>query len=102
MVNWYQRISRNWIFSGIASRAKLRGMQTTDYEHFLRWAFGFEAAFWSDDFTALRGLLAENAHRVAHSEGSLAADDAGADALLEGLRRSVHELDRRFDSVAEE
>lgn len=72
-------------------------MQTTDYEHFLRWAFGFEAAFWSDDFTALRGLVAEDARRVAHSEGSLEADDVGAAAMLEGLRTSVHELDRRFD-----
>jgi predicted ester cyclase len=72
-------------------------MRTTDYERFLRWAFGFEAAFWSDDFTRLRGLLADGAYRVAHSEGSLAANDAGADAMLSGLRSSVHELDRRFD-----
>jgi predicted ester cyclase len=97
MHHWYQRIAGNWIFSGIAFRAKLGGMQTSDYEHFLRWAFGFEAAFWTDDFTPLRSLLAENAGRVAHSEGSLAANDAGADAMLGGLRRSVHELDRRFD-----
>jgi steroid delta-isomerase-like uncharacterized protein len=73
-------------------------MPTTDYEHFLRWAFGFEGAFWSDDFAALRPLLAEDAVRVARSEGSLAAHDGGADAVVAGLRASVHAMDRRFDA----
>jgi len=69
----------------------------TDYERFLGWALAFEGAFWSDDFAALRPLLADDARRVARSEGSLAADDAGAEAVLAGLRASVHGLDRRFD-----
>ncbi len=72
-------------------------MSTTDFEHALRWAFGFEAAFWSDDFTALRSLLAPGARHVAHSEGLLGTHDVGAEAFIAGLRASVHALDRRFD-----
>jgi hypothetical protein len=72
-------------------------MHPTDLEHFLRWAFGFEAAFWSDDYTALGPLLAPGALHVAHAQGLLGTHDAGADAFLAGLRSSVHALDRRFD-----
>ncbi len=72
-------------------------MSTTDFEHFLRWAFGFEAAFWTDDFAALRPLLAPSALHVADARGLLGTHDAGAEAFLAGLRGSVHALDRRFD-----
>jgi hypothetical protein len=72
-------------------------MSTTDLEHFLRWAFGFEAAFWTDDFAPLGSLLAPGARHVAHAEGLLETHDAGAEAVLAGLRASVSALDRRFD-----
>lgn len=79
------------------SRREALAISTTDFEHSLRWAFGFEAAFWTDDFTALRSLLAPSALHVAHAEGLLGIHDAGAEAFLAGLRASVHALDRRFD-----
>ena len=72
-------------------------MSTTDFEHFLRWAFGFEAAFWSDDFAALRPLLAPGAVHHADARGLLGTHDTGAEAFLAGLARSVHAFDRRFD-----
>ena len=73
-------------------------MSTTDFEHFLRWAFGFEAAFWSDDFAALRPLLAPGAVHRADARGLLGTHDVGAEAFLAGLAGSVHALDRRFDA----
>jgi predicted ester cyclase len=69
----------------------------TDLERFLGWAFGFEAAFWSDDFAPLAAQLAPDAVHVVHADGSLAADDRGAAALLGGLAASVRGMDRRFD-----
>jgi len=69
----------------------------TDLERFLRFALDFEVAFWSDGFAGLAPQLAEGASRLVHSEGSLAADHRGRDAMLGGLRDGVHALDRRFD-----
>lgn len=69
----------------------------TDLERFLRFALDFEVAFWSDDWRILAPHLAEDAVRRVPSEGSLAADHRGADALLGGLRDGVRALDCRFD-----
>ena len=72
-------------------------MPTTDLARFLDWAFGFEAAFWSDDFAPLAAQLAPSAVHVVHAAGSLATHDTGAEAMLAGLAASVRTLDRRFD-----
>jgi steroid delta-isomerase-like uncharacterized protein len=72
-------------------------MTSTDLERFLRFALDFEVAFWSDQWGLLAAHVADDALRVVHSEGSLAADDHGRDAMLGGLRDGVRALDRRFD-----
>jgi steroid delta-isomerase-like uncharacterized protein len=69
----------------------------SDLERFLGFVFGFEAAFWSDDFAPLAARLAPDAAHVVHATGSLAADDHGAAAMLAGLAASVRGMDRRFD-----
>ncbi len=72
-------------------------MTTSDLELFLRFAFDFEVAFWSDQWEILAAHVDDDALRVVRSEGSLAADHHGKGALLAGLRGGVHALDRRFD-----
>ena len=72
-------------------------MTTTDLELFLRFALDFEVAFWSDGWAILDAHTAADARRIVHSEGSLAADDRGRDAMLAGLAGGVRALDRRFD-----
>ena len=72
-------------------------MTTTDLERFLRFALDFEVAFWSDQWGILAPHVADDAVRIVHGEGSLAADDRGREAMLGGLAAGVHALDRRFD-----
>jgi steroid delta-isomerase-like uncharacterized protein len=72
-------------------------MTTTDLERFLRFALDFEASFWSDQWGIAAAHLAPGARHVVHADGSLAADDRGAEAMIAGLRASVHGMDRRFD-----
>jgi steroid delta-isomerase-like uncharacterized protein len=75
----------------------LAAMDLTDLERFLGWAFGFETAFWTDDFAPLAAQLAPEAEHVVHASGSLGLHDRGAAALLAGLAASVRGMDRRFD-----
>ncbi len=72
-------------------------MTTSDLERFLRFALDFEVSFWSDQWDVAAAHLAEDARRIVHAEGSLAADHRGRDATLAGLRDGVRGMDRRFD-----
>jgi hypothetical protein len=69
----------------------------SDLERFLGFASAFELAYWTDDFTRLAPFLADDARHLVHAEGPLRHDDRGAAAVVAGLRRSVHGIDRRFD-----
>ncbi|MEE4298223.1 MAG: hypothetical protein V2J24_02175, partial [Pseudomonadales bacterium] len=64
---------------------------------FLRWYEAFETAAARNDFTAARDLLADDA--VYEVEGvPYACRIEGADAIVEGLRRSLAGFDHRFET----
>ena len=70
----------------------------SDLERFLAYVRTFELGYLADAWAALEPYLAEDVRHVVHSEGSLRMDDRGRSAVIDGLRRSVHGMDRRFDA----
>jgi hypothetical protein len=72
-------------------------MPVSDLERFLAYVRGFELVYLTDAWAALAPHLAADVRHVVHSEGSLRMDDRGPAAVTQGLRRSVHGMDRRFD-----
>jgi len=73
-------------------------LPTSDLHRFVRYALAFELAQASDDFGVIAPLFAEGARHDVEGEAPLAAADAGRDAVVAGLRQSVHAIDRRFDA----
>ncbi len=69
----------------------------SDLHRFIQYAQAFEVAQLSDDFSVIEPFFAEGARHDVEGEAPLAAADAGRDAVVAGLRESVHLLDRRFD-----
>jgi predicted ester cyclase len=69
----------------------------SDLERFVKYATTFELAQAADAWTVLEPLFADDAVHVVHHGGSLGGDDRGRAAVIEGLRRSVLDHDRRFD-----
>lgn len=66
-------------------------------EFFFSWYDAFEVAAAQGDFAAVRALLADDA--VYEVEGvPYACRIEGADAIVEGLRRSLTGFDHRFDT----
>ena len=72
-------------------------MASSDLERFLGYVRAFELAQLADAWGPLEPHLAEDACHVVHSAGWLRMDDRGRAAVIEGLRGSVHGMDRRFD-----
>lgn len=72
-------------------------MAASDLERFLGYVRAFELAQLADAWGALEPHLAEEARHVVHCAGPLRMDDRGRAAVIDGLRRSVHGMDRRFD-----
>jgi hypothetical protein len=73
-------------------------MSVSDLERFLGYVRAFELVYLTDAWAALEPHLAQDVGHVVHSEGLLRMDDRGRAAVIEGLRRSVHGMDRRFDA----
>ena len=72
-------------------------MAASDLERFMGYALAFEQAFWTEAWDGILPFFAEDARHIVRGKGVLAADDQGRAAVVEGLRRSVHGMDRRFD-----
>lgn len=71
----------------------------TDLERFYHYVQTFELAHATDDWTLLQPIFAPDAWHVVHHGGPLGGpsggDDRGRDAVVAGLRASVHGADRR-------
>ena len=74
----------------------------SDLSRFLEYAREFEIAQLTDDFARIAPFFAtEASHRVVGT-APFGADDCGRERVVAGLRKSVHRIDRRFDTrVAE-
>jgi predicted ester cyclase len=72
-------------------------MPTSDLERFIAYAQVFEVAYWADAWSGLDPFLCDDVRHVVHGAAPLAADDRGRAAFVDGLRTSVHSIDRRFD-----
>jgi predicted ester cyclase len=70
----------------------------SDLSRFLEYAREFEIAQASDDFDRIARFFAQGAKHVVVGVEPLAADDAGRERVVAGLRESVHRIDRRFDT----
>jgi predicted ester cyclase len=70
----------------------------SDLSRFLEYAREFEIAQASDDFDRILPFFASDASHVVVGGEPLGADDSGRERVVEGLRRSVHRIDRRFDT----
>jgi ketosteroid isomerase-like protein len=68
----------------------------TDRIAFFDYARDFEIALATGDFARLARHFAPDAVHTVAGEGVFDQDDRGRDAVIEGLRRSVAALDRRF------
>jgi ketosteroid isomerase-like protein len=68
----------------------------TDRIAFFDYARDFEIALATGDFARLARHFAPDAVHAVAGEGVFDQDDRGRDAVIEGLRRSVSALDRRF------
>jgi hypothetical protein len=73
-------------------------MPVSDLERFVGYVRALELAYLADAWSALEPHLAPDARHVVHAEGSLRMDDRAPAAVIGGLRRSVHGMDRRFDA----
>jgi hypothetical protein len=70
----------------------------SDLERFIDYALAFEQAFWADAWDGLLAFFSDDARHVVQAGGALAMDDRGRTAVVDGLRRSVLGMDRRFDA----
>ncbi|HME68674.1 MAG TPA: nuclear transport factor 2 family protein [Myxococcota bacterium] len=70
----------------------------SDLERFMGYALAFEQAFWAEAWDGLLPFFADDARHVVRAGGTLATDDRGRAAVVDGLRRSVYGIDRRFDA----
>jgi hypothetical protein len=70
----------------------------SDLSRFLEYAREFEIAQASDDFDRIARFFTSDAKHVVVGAAPLAADDAGRERVVAGLRESVHRIDRRFDT----
>jgi hypothetical protein len=70
----------------------------SDYERLLGYARTFELAVLADAWPALEPWFADGARHRVHAAAPLGADDRGREAVIAGLRASVHGMDRRFDA----
>jgi hypothetical protein len=66
-------------------------------ERFLEYASAFEQTYVDDDWTRLEPYFTEDAIYAVTGEAPLGGRWKGRKQLLEHLRESVDELDRRFD-----
>jgi hypothetical protein len=70
----------------------------SDLERFMEYALAFEQAFWAEAWEGLLPFFAEDARHIVQAGGALAIHDRGRAAVVDGLRRSVLGIDRRFDA----
>jgi hypothetical protein len=68
----------------------------TDLERFFDYVRAFELAHATDDWASLLPSFAPDAWHVVHHGGPLGGTDRGREAVVGGLRASVHGADRRF------
>lgn len=71
--------------------------ETGDFERFFGYARAFELAQAADAWSVLDAHFTEDAVHLVHEGGPLGGEDRGRAAVVEGLRRSVLDHDRRFD-----
>jgi hypothetical protein len=69
----------------------------SDLERLLGYARSFELAVLADAWPALAPWFADGARHLVRAAAPLGLDDRGRDAVIAGLRASVHGMDRRFD-----
>ncbi|MCG8589220.1 MAG: ester cyclase [Proteobacteria bacterium] len=69
----------------------------TDLERFIGYAQAFELAQAGEAWPVLEPHFCEDAVHLVHNGGSLGGDDHGRAAVVDGLKQSVHDHDRRFD-----
>lgn len=67
-------------------------------KRFLEYATAFEQSYTDDDWTRLEPFFTEDASYVTAGEPPLGGRYDGRKSLLDGLRESVNDLDRRFDA----
>lgn len=65
---------------------------------FIQYAMAFEQAAATDQWSLLEPLFADDALHVVNDGGPFAGTDRGPAAVVAGLRRVVHGIDRRFDA----
>src|SRR5262245_59458697 len=70
----------------------------TNLGGFFQYVQAFELAWLSEEWSLLEPLFADDARHVVHHGGPLGGIDEGRDAVIAGLRASVHGADRRFDA----
>jgi hypothetical protein len=65
---------------------------------FARYALHFERAFRSDDWSAVRRCFTDDAvYEIAGTGGEYDGECRGPDAIVDGFRRMLDEVDRRYD-----
>jgi ketosteroid isomerase-like protein len=74
-----------------------REMNVEPAKRFVEYAAAFERTFVDDDWARLEACFAEDAIYVVTGEAPLGGRWEGRKQLLEQLRKSVNELDRKFD-----
>ena len=70
----------------------------SDLTRFIEYARAFEFAQASDDFSLIEPFFAPGARHDVEGVAPFVGAAAGRDAVVAGLRASVHEIDRRFDT----
>lgn len=70
----------------------------TDLQRLFEYAQAFELACLADAWSAIAPFFADGARHVSRDAGKLACDDVGRSAVVDGLRRGVLAVDRRFDA----
>ena len=69
----------------------------SDRSPFFEYVRAFELAYITDDWSLLEPHFHPDVVREVPGEGILAASDRGRDQVIDGLRKGVYAMDRRFD-----
>ncbi|MBW2244908.1 MAG: nuclear transport factor 2 family protein [Deltaproteobacteria bacterium] len=71
--------------------------EQSDFQRLIGYVQSFELAQVADAWAVLEPCFAEDAVHITHNAGTMGSESHGRDAVIEGLRRSVLDHDRRFD-----